>query len=74
MAEALVVSCIRATFYLSLEEKDGGWDMATKYENVANFASCSAYKCRLFDVKQFCGAWIEARHCLDGRTRTRHHG
>ena len=34
--------------------------MATSYENLANFASCSAYQCRLFDVKQFCGEWREA--------------
>jgi hypothetical protein len=47
--------------------------MATRYENLANFASCSAYKCRLFDLKQSHGEWREALPCLDGRTRTRHH-
>jgi len=51
-----------------------GRDMSTGYENLANIASCSAYKCRLSDVKQSCGDWRERRLCLDGRTGSYHYG
>ena len=61
-------------FTLVLMKKMVGRDMSNGYENLANIASCSAYKCRLSDVKQSCGDWRERRLCLDGRTGSYHYG
>jgi len=48
-----------------------GRDMSTGYENLANIASCSAYKCRLSDVKQSCGDWRERRLCQNRKLSLR---